>query len=103
MKELSDSDFDAFVAKSKVAVVDFWAPWCGPCRMAAPMLDELSKEFAGKIEFAKMNVDENQVVPGRFGVMSIPTFVIFKDGAQAGEIHGLLPKQEFKEALKEFV
>ncbi len=105
MKELTDEDFGQFIGQKKITIVDFWAPWCGPCRISSPIFDELAqgKEFAGKVEFAKMNVDENPQIPGRFGIFSIPTFLIFKDGGQIGEIHGALPKAEFREKLRDYL
>lgn len=103
MKELSDSDFDLFVKENAAVVVDFWAPWCGPCRVSTPIFEELSKEFSGKAHFVKVNVDDNPEIAGKFGIMSIPTFLIFKDGEQAGEIHGAYPKAEFKKMLAEHI
>jgi len=89
---LSDADFEEKVLKSKVPVlVDFWAEWCGPCKMIAPFLDELSDEFKGKVTIAKMNVDENSKYAGEFGVRSIPTLILFKDGDQAEMIVGADP------------
>ncbi len=103
MKELRDSEFAVFIGQKKPSIVDFWAPWCGPCRISSPIFEELSKEFSGKIEFAKMNVDENPETPGKFGIFSIPTFLIFREGEQIGEIHGAIPKADFREKLREFV
>ncbi len=78
---ISDADFTQEVLASTVpVVVDFWAPWCGPCKAMLPVIDELEKDYAGKVKFVKMNVDENADVPGQFGVMSIPTFLIVRDG-----------------------
>ena len=103
MKTLTDADFESFIKSKKPVIVDFWAEWCGPCRMSTPIFEELSKEFAGSMEFAKVNVDECSDTATRFNIFSIPTFLIFKNGEQVGEIHGALPKQEFRERLKEFV
>ncbi|VVC00535.1 putative Thioredoxin [uncultured archaeon] len=103
MQELTDADFGKFISGAKPAVVDFWAPWCGPCRFASPIFDELSKEFSGKMDFAKMNIDDNSETPTKFGVFSIPTFLIFKSGELVGEIHGAMQKPEFREKLKEFI
>ncbi len=78
---ISDADFQKEVLESPVPVViDFWAPWCGPCKAMLPIFDELEQGYAGKVKFVKMNVDDNTDIPGQFGVMSIPTFIVFKDG-----------------------
>ena len=80
IKTISDTSFDADVLKSdKPVLVDFWATWCGPCKMVAPIFDEVSREYAGKVTFAKMDVDSNQVTPARFGIRGIPTLILFKN------------------------
>ncbi|HSM62265.1 MAG TPA: thioredoxin, partial [Longimicrobiales bacterium] len=79
--EVTDATFETEVANNEgVTVVDFWAPWCGPCRMVAPVMEELAEEYAGQVRFAKVNVDENQATAGTFGIRSIPTIGFFKDG-----------------------
>jgi thioredoxin 1 len=91
----TDASFEQEVLKSDTPVlVDFWAEWCGPCRMIAPALDEISKELGGKVKIVKMNVDENQQVPVQFGIRSIPTLMIFKDGKLAAQKVGAAPKGE---------
>ena len=80
VREINDSNFKAVLAEGKPVVIDLWAPWCGPCRMMGPVVDELAKEFAGRIIVGKMNVDDNQEVPALFNVMNIPTLLFFKDG-----------------------
>ena len=93
---LTDTTFDELVGASEAPVlVDFWAEWCGPCKMIAPILDELSKQYSDKLQIAKMNVDENQEVPGKFGIRGIPTLMLFKDGQLAGTLVGAHPKAKF--------
>ena len=80
-------------------LVDFWAPWCRPCMMTAPILDELADEYTGKLTFTKMNVDENGEVARQYGVMSIPNLIVFKDGKPAAQVVGFKPKAELKRTL----
>lgn len=94
--ELTDATFDTEVIQSdKPVVVDFWAPWCGPCKMVAPILEEISNEYGDKIKIGKVNTDDNQQVAGRYGIMSIPTIMIFKDGEAIERIVGAQPKDVF--------
>lgn len=98
--ELTDKDFQAKVLQSTTPVlVDFWAPWCGPCRAIAPVLDELAGEYKGKIKVAKVNVDDNKKLAGDHGVMSIPTMILFKDGKVVDKVIGLVPKERLKALL----
>ena len=95
IKEINDMDFKEDVTKaSKPVVVDFWAPWCGPCKMLGPVLEEIEKELGEKVEFLKMNVDENPVTSQTYKISSIPTVVIFKNGEVANTLVGFRPKQE---------
>ena len=92
---INDADFESIVVNSDIPVLlDFWAPWCGPCRMVAPILDELSEEFAGRAKIAKVNVDENQQIPAQFGIRSIPTLILFKNGQVVATQVGALPKSQ---------
>ena len=98
--EVNESNFDATVLKSKMPVlVDFWATWCRPCMMVAPLVDELATEYAGKITFAKLDVDQNQKIASQFGVMSIPNLIVFKNGKPAYQVVGFKPKAELKKTL----
>ncbi|MCX7998961.1 MAG: thioredoxin [Leptospiraceae bacterium] len=95
LPEINDSNFKEEVSQGLV-LVDFWAEWCGPCRMVAPVLEELSKEYSNKLSIKKLNVDENQLSAQTFGVQSIPTMILFKDGKVVDKIIGALPKTQIK-------
>jgi thioredoxin 1 len=100
-KAINDADFESEVVKASLPVViDFWAPWCGPCKAMGPIIDELSKEMEGKVSFVKMNVDENIDTPGKFNVMSIPTFVVFKNGEAVRTFVGAKSKEDFKKEVE---
>ena len=95
IKHTSDTQFDADVLKAdQLVLVDYWAEWCGPCKMIAPILDEVSVAYEGKLQIAKMNVDENREIPAKFGIRGIPTLMLFKDGKLAATKVGALSKSQ---------
>jgi len=98
---LSDNDFDDVITKSDVPIlVDFWAPWCGPCRFVAPILSEIASERAGSLKIGKLNVDENQITAVKYGITGIPTMIIFKGGVPVERIVGAMPKNMLDQAIQ---
>ena len=98
--EIKDANFSEVVTQAKTPVlVDFWAPWCGPCRMVSPVVEELADEYEGKVSFGKVNVDDNPKIASQYGIMSIPTLILFKDGQPVSNIVGFRPKDELKKSL----
>lgn len=98
---ITDTNFDSEVLKSSQPVlIDFWASWCAPCRAIAPVVEQLAQEYAGKIKFGKVNIDENPRTPTQFDVRSIPTLLMFRDGKVVGQIIGAVPKPKIDDLLK---
>ena len=98
--QITDANFEELLGTGKPMVLDFWAEWCGPCRMVSPIIDELAQEYEGRVTIGKMNVDENDEVVGRFGIRNIPTVIFFKNGEMVDEIVGATSKDKFKEKVE---
>jgi thioredoxin 1 len=99
--EVTDAGFEKVVLKSEVPVlVDFWAPWCGPCRMVAPVVEDLAQEYGGRVKFVKVNTDDNIETAVNYGIRSIPTLLVFKDGEPVSQVIGFRPKSELKNTLE---
>ena len=100
---VEDSTFDQLVGRYNLMVVDCWAPWCGPCLMVAPVVEELARSYVGKVVFGKLNVDENPQTAGRFSIMSIPTLLIMKNGREVDRIIGAVPKQVIESNIRKHI
>ncbi|MDL1985263.1 MAG: thioredoxin [Deltaproteobacteria bacterium] len=102
--EIDDITFDAEVLKSdKPVLIDFWAPWCGPCRAISPLVEQLADEFGDKIKFVKCNVDDNPISPGKYGIRSIPTLMFFKDGNVVDQVIGIVAKSKLEEVINKIL
>jgi thioredoxin 1 len=99
VQQISDAEFDTTIKSAQPTLVDFWAPWCGPCKAIGPVVEELADEYDGKVTIAKMNVDDNPVTPGKFGIRAIPTLIIFKDGEVVDQITGAVGKTQLIELI----
>lgn len=103
MLDLTDSNFASEVLESdKPVLVDFWAPWCGPCRVMGPLIEEFTKKHKGKVKVGKLNVDENQTTAAGYEILSIPTFIVFVDGKEAKKLIGAVPEKKLEEELSEW-
>lgn len=100
---VNDTEFQDFIKKYPHAIVDCWAPWCGPCRMLGPVVDELATQFQGKVAFGKLNTDESQATAMSFGIMSIPTLLFFKNGELVDKTMGAMPKQTLELKIRTFI
>ncbi len=100
---VTDLDFDEKISKYPLVVVDFWAVWCAPCRAIAPIIEQLARDYAGKVVFLKLNVDENPRTAARFGIMSIPTLMIFKEGRPVDAIIGAVPRRVIESKLAQYM
>ncbi|MEJ2662089.1 MAG: thioredoxin [Desulfobacteraceae bacterium] len=102
--DIGDRNFDSEVIQSdKPAIVDFWAPWCGPCKAIGPVIEELAEAYGENIKFAKCNVDENPATPAKFGIKAIPTLIFFKDGKVVDQITGMVAKSKLEDTIKSIV
>ena len=101
VNEVKEADFKEIVLDSDVPVlVDFWAPWCGPCRMVAPVVEEIAQQYEGKVKVVKVNTDENAQIAGQYGIRSIPTLMVFKDGQKQDTVVGAVPKTTLSNTLE---
>jgi len=99
VKAINDADFKTTISASVPCLVDFWAPWCGPCKAIGPVIEDLAEEFKGKVTILKMNVDDNPATPGQFGVRAIPTLILFKGGAVVDQITGAVGKKQLVDLI----
>ena len=103
VQQLNDAEFDNAISSDLPTLVDFWAPWCGPCKAIGPVIDELAGEYEGKANIAKMNVDDNPETPGKFGIRAIPTLILFKKGEVVDQVTGAVGKTQLVELLNKAV
>ncbi len=99
VQQVSDADFDSIVSSETPTLVDFWAPWCGPCKAIGPVVEDLAEEYEGKVNITKMNVDDNPATPGKFGIRAIPTLILFKGGEVVDQITGAVGKAQLVDLI----
>ncbi len=100
VKQVSDAEFDSVISSEQPSLVDFWAPWCGPCKAIGPVVEDLAEEYDGKVTILKMNVDDNPATPGKFGIRAIPTLILFKSGEVVDQITGAVGKTQLVDLIK---
>lgn len=100
VKHVNDADFNTMISSEQPSLVDFWAPWCGPCKAIGPVIEDLADEYAGQVAIAKMNVDENPITPGKYGIRAIPTLILFKNGEVVDQITGAVGKAQLIDLIK---
>lgn len=101
--EITDENFDSIIREYEFLIVDCWAPWCGPCRMLSPIIDELAGDYQGKVVFGKLNTDQNRGTAGKFGIMSIPTLMFIKNGKPVDKITGAVPKNVIESKVRKYI
>lgn len=103
VQQVSDTDFDSIISSATPTLVDFWAPWCGPCKAIGPVVEDLAEEFDGKVNIAKMNVDDNPATPGKYGIRAIPTLILYKNGEVVDQITGAVGKSQLVDLINKAI